>query len=131
MTPDLPKLPWEPEELVVFWSWIDTLAPASRSPSLGSIAIAAWPSEPTKAACHCTWSEPVFARTTTCACWSSPQPNRTLLGVTCSQPESGLGLVVTVGFGNAVGLLSAPPGRVGPVAPRAANTPTWLSRRRP
>src|SRR5262245_41564913 len=129
MIPCLLELPCEPEELVMFWSCTDTLAPAWSSPWLGSMAIPAWPPDPSTVACHSTSSGPVLARTTTCVRVSPSQPNRTLLGVTCSQPESGLGLVVTVGLGKAVGLLSAAPGADGPVAPRAANTPSWLSRR--
>src|SRR5262245_9428830 len=149
MRPRLLESSCEPVELNVLRSSIDTLAPASSSPSSGVRATPAPPPDPITAACHWMSSGPVFSTVTTFVQWSASQPNRTLLGVTCSQPEKGdglggaVGLGVAVGLGEAAGLgrvvglavavavarPSAAPGADGPVRAPSGNAPAWLSRR--
>src|SRR5262249_211242 len=90
---------------------------------------------------QCTLCGPEFAKTTNCARWAPAQPNCTLLGATCSQPESEMGLAagrdvalgrgVALGPKVAVGLLSAALGAHEPLHLPSPTTPTWLSSRRP
>src|SRR5260221_8262182 len=74
------------------WIWSATLAPAARFPSLGETATPACSVGTPNSTCHRTRCGPVFANTATWVCWPSPQPSCTLVGVTRSQPEAGVGL---------------------------------------